>query len=196
MLYRIFALCSAALFLCCGCSETQPHDPPSARAELTVRLLETLKNKRYTEALAINDKLLALDPNDAELMEMRDRLVGNIATANVQKFVDAGKLAEALKYLHNERKLYPVMPRLRMLEEDVQNLIALRKAADRLAAAKTISELATALDAIMPSAARYPAATQLHKDIEQRKAELKKMRLAAAEKVEKNAAKPLAKSEQ
>ncbi len=196
MLYRIFALCSAALFLCCGCSETQPHDPPAARAELTVRLLETLKNKRYTEALAINDKLLALDPNDAELMEMRDRLVGNIATENVQKFVDAGKLAEALKYLHNERKLYPVMPRLRMLEEDVLNLIALRKAADRLAAAKTISELATALDTIMPSAARYPAATQLHKDIEQRKAELKKMRLAAAEKVEKNAAKPLAKSEQ
>ena len=155
MLYRIFALCSAALFLCCGCSETQPHDPPAARAELTVRLLETLKNKRYTEALAINDKLLALDPNDAELMEMRDRLIGNIATENVQKFVDAGKLAEALKYLHNERKLYPVMPRLRMLEEDVQNLIALRKAADRLAAAKTISELATALDTIMPSAARY-----------------------------------------
>ena len=189
MLYRIIMLCTAAVLLCSGCSENQPPDPPTARAELTVRLLDTLKSKRYSEALAITDKLLSLDPNDAELMDMRDRIIGNIAAINVQNYIDAGKLEPALKYIASERKRYPVMPRLRMLEEEVRNLISLRDASQVLAKAKTIPELAAALDTIAPMAARYPAAKQLHKDIEQRKADLKKMRADAAEAVEKAAAK-------
>ena len=185
MLYRIFILFTAAVLLCSGCSENQPPDPPTARAELTVRLLDTLKSKRYTEALAIADKLLSLDPNDAELMDIRDRIIGNIAAINVQNHIDGGKLESALKYITSERKRYPVMPRLRMLEEEVRNLIALRNASQALANAKTISELTAALDTIAPMAARYPAAAQLHKDIEQRKTDLKQMRAAAAAAVEK-----------
>ncbi|MBO5922952.1 MAG: hypothetical protein J6Q81_00425 [Lentisphaeria bacterium] len=195
MLYRIFMICTAALLLGTGCSENQPPDPPSARAELTARLFETLKSKRYTEALAITDKLLSLDSNDAELMDMRDRIIGNIAAIKVQEYVEAGQLKAALKYLARERKLYPVMPRLRLLEEEVRNLITLRNAAQTLAAAKTIPELAAALDMIAPLAARYPAAKQLHKDIALRKAELKKMRSDAAAAVEKAAAKTGAKTE-
>ena len=153
MLYRIFMICTAALLLGTGCSENLPPDPPSARAELTARLFETLKSKRYTEALAITDKLLSLDSNDAELMDMRDRIVGNIAAIKVQEYVEAGQLKAALKYLARERKLYPVMPRLRLLEEEVRNLITLRNAAQTLAVAKTIPELAAALSGLLNGSA-------------------------------------------
>ena len=102
-------------------------------------------------------------------------------------------MEKALRYVRNERKNYPVMPRLRLLEEEVSNLIALLNAARSLAAAGTIPELTAALDAIVPMAARYPAATQLHKDIRRRKAELKKMREAAARAVEKASGKTPAK---
>lgn len=188
MFYRLFLLFSAALILCSGCSEKTAPDPPTARAELTVRLYDTLKEKRYTEALAINDKLLALDPNDADLMEMRDRIIGNIAALNVQKYVDQGRLEKAYAYIRKERKNYPVMPRLRLLEEEVKNLMVLRDAAEKLAEASTMPELTAALEYIVPLAARYPAAKQLNADIALRKAELKKMRDAAATAIEKSAA--------
>ena len=189
MFYRLIVLTATVLLFICGCSEKKVPDPPAARAELTARLFDTLKEKRYNEALAIIDKLLALDANDAELMEMRDRIVGNIAAGKVQKYLDNKELEKALRYIRRERKNYPVMPRLRMLEEDVRSLIALRNAARQLAVAGTIPELAAALDVIIPMAARYPAASQLHKDIEVRKADLQKMREAAARKVEKAAEK-------
>ena len=187
MFYRLIILAAAVMLFICGCSENKAPDPPAARAELTARLFDTLKEKRYNEALAIVDKLLALDANDAELMEMRDRIIGNIATGRVQKYIDSNELDKALRYIRKERKVYPVMPRLRMLEEDVRSLIGLRNAARKLAAARTIPDLTAALDTITPMAARYPAATQLHKDIASRKADLKKMRAAAARAVEKAA---------
>ena len=188
MFYRSIILAGALMLFICGCSDNKAPDPPSARAELTARLFDTLKEKRYNEALAIIDKLLALDANDAELMEMRDRIVGNVIVSKVQKYIDNQELEKALRYIQKERKTYPVMPRLRILEEDVRSLIALRNAARRLAAAKTIPELTAALDTVTPMAARYPAATQLHKDIAVRKADLKKMREAAARAAEKAAA--------
>ncbi len=189
MFYRLLILFSAALIFCSGCSKKTAPDPPTARAELTVRLYDTLKEKRYTEALAINDKLLALDPNDADLMEMRDRIIGNIAALNVQKYVDKGRLEKAYSYIRKERKNYPVMPRLRLLEEEVKNLIVLRNAARKLAEASTIPELTAALEHIVPLAAKYPAAKQLDSDIALRKAELKKMREDAASAIEKAAQK-------
>ena len=191
MPYRLFILFSAAIILCSGCSKKTAPDPPTARAELTVRLYETLKERRYTEALAINGKLLALDPNDADLMEMRDRIIGNIVAVNVQKYIDQGRLEKAYSYIRKERKNYPVMPRLRLLEEEVKNLIALRDAAKKLAEASTVPELTAALELIVPLAARYPAAKQLDADIALRKVELKKMREAAASAMEKAAEKNL-----
>ena len=188
MFYRLLILFSVALIFCSGCSKKTAPDPPTARAELTVRLYDTLKEKRYTEALAINDKLLALDPNDADLMEMRDRIIGNIATVKIQHYIDENRLEDGLKYIRSERRKFPVMPKLRLLEEELKNLIVLRKAAQTLAAADTIPALTAALDFIMPLAAKYPAAKQLHNDIKQRKADLEKMRSDAAQAVEKAAA--------
>ena len=190
MFYRLLISAFAVMLFVCGCSENKAPDPPIARAELTVRLYDALKVKRYDEALAITDKLLALDPNDPDLMDMRDRIIGNIAAVKVQQYIDSQRLESALKYLRKERRRYPVMPKLRMLEEEVRNLIALRDAAQELAAADTIAKLSAALDVIVPLAARYPAAEQLHKDIKQRQSDLKKMRIAAAAAVEKAADKP------
>ena len=96
MLLRIFILMAAVLTAGVGCSKKQVPDPPSARAELTARLFETLDGKRYDEALVIVDKLLALDANDADLMEMRDRIVGNIATGRVRDFIADEDLEGAL----------------------------------------------------------------------------------------------------
>ena len=191
MFHRLIISLFAVMLFVCGCSENKAPDPPIARAELTARLYDTLKVKRYSEALAITDKLLALDPNDPDLMEMRDRLIGNIAAVKVQEYIDNKQLEGALKYLRKERKRYPVMPKLRILEEEVRNLIALRNAAKVLAEADTIPKLAAALDFIVPLAAKYPATEQLHKDIKQRKNDLEKMRDAAALQVEKAAGKPL-----
>ena len=188
MCLRLLILLAAVLMTGAGCSKKQAPDPPSARAELTVRLFETLNDKRYEETLVIIDKLLALDSNDADLMEMRDRVVGNIAAAKIQNFINNNELEKAHRYIRYERKLYPVMPRLRLLEEEVENLIALSDAAQKLAAARTIPELTAALDRIVPIAAKYPKAELLHKDIARRKDELKKMRIAAARAVEKAAA--------
>lgn len=191
MFYRWLIFAFVLLLFISGCSENQAPDPPIARAELTVRLYETLKVKRYSEALAIIDKLLALDSDDPDLMEMRDRIIGNIATVKVQEYIDSNRLEAGLKYIRRERRTYPVMPKLRMLEEEIKNLITLRQAAQALAEADTIPKLAAALDFIVPLAAKYPAAEQLHKDIARRKADLKNMRNAASRAVEKAAGKKL-----
>lgn len=188
MFYRSLILSFALLMLIGGCSENKAPDPPIARAELTARLYETLKFKRYSESLVIIDKLLALDSDDADLMEMRDRIIGNIATVKIQHYIDENRLEDGLKYIRSERRKFPVMPKLRLLEEELKNLIVLRKAAQTLAAADTISALTAALDFIVPLAAKYPAAKQLHNDIKQRKADLEKMRSDAAQAVEKAAA--------
>lgn len=194
MIYRVFILLAAVLVLGTGCSDQKAPDPPTARAELTVRLYETLNAKRYEEALAIADKLLALDSNDADLMEMRDRIIGNIAAVKVQQYIDHGQLEKAYTYIREERKRYPAMPRLRIMEEDINNLTTLRDSARNLAKAKTIPELANALELIVPQAAKYPAAQQLHKDIAQQQKRLKKMREDAAASVEKAAAKAVEQS--
>ena len=191
MFYRWIIFAFVLLLFISGCSENQAPDPPIARAELTVRLYETLKVKRYSEALAIIDKLLALDSDDPDLMEMRDRIIGNIAAVKVQEYIDSNRLEAGLKYIRRERRTYPVMPKLRMLEEEIKNLITLRQAAQALAEADTIPKLAAALDFIVPLAAKYPAAEQLHKDIVRRKADLKNMRDAATRAVEKAAGKKL-----
>ena len=191
MFYRWLIFAFVLLLFISGCSENQAPDPPIARAELTVRLYETLKVKRYSEALAIIDKLLALDSDDPDLMEMRDRIIGNIAAVKVQEYIDSNRLEAGLKYIRRERRTYPVMPKLRMLEEEIKNLITLRQAAQALAEADTIPKLAAALDFIVPLAAKYPAAEQLHKDIARRKADLKSMGDAATRAVEKAAGKKL-----
>ena len=92
MFHRLIISLFAVMLFVCGCSENKAPDPPIARAELTARLYDTLKVKRYSEALAITDKLLALDPNDPDLMEMRDRLIGNIAAVKVQEYIDNKQL--------------------------------------------------------------------------------------------------------
>lgn len=191
MWQKIFSVSILAVLLTLsGCSERKVSDPPTSRAELTVRLFDALKYKRYTDALAILDKLQALEPEDADLMEMRDRLIVNICTGKVQEYINAGKLENAQKYIRQQRKKHPMLTKLRMLEEDVNNLINLRNAARRLANAATIPEIASALENIAPLAARYPDAKKLHSDIKQRRNELNKLRAEEQRKAEAAAKSP------
>ena len=105
MLYRIFSLLLITLLaMLCGCSDNgKISDPPAARAELTARLYDALQDKRYEDALAITDKLKALDPNDADLIEMHNRIVGNICVSAIQNSVDAGQLNNALEVIKKYR---------------------------------------------------------------------------------------------
>lgn len=168
------------LLLAAGCSEEQAPEPPVSRAELTYRLFEALDAKRDHDALAIVDKLLALDNNDAELMEMRERILGNICTRQVQILIDKGNLNEAAQYINTQRRRYPGLPKLQILENEVNGLITLQNAAKNLASAQDAKTLDAALNQITPLAAKYPQAAQLKKDIERRKKDLQKMRRAAS----------------
>ena len=132
--------------------------------------------------MLIIDKLLALEPDDIELMEMRDRVIANRCTAQVQKAVDQGKLAKALQIVKQERRKNPMIPQLRVLEDEVNDLQNLQASAKQLANAKTLPELSAALNQIAPLAAKYPQAKQLQQDIKKRTAELATMRKRAAEK--------------
>lgn len=180
MFYRLLILFSAVLLLVCGCSKKTAPDPPLARAELTLRLNDALKLARYNEAIPIIDKLLALDPDDADLMDMRDRIIGNICVERTRKYINSKKLEKALKYVQKQRRQYPMLPRLQILEAEVSNLIALRDAAAELVRAKTIPELTAALEKVTPMAAGKDAAELLAKDIQIRKKELADLRDAAA----------------
>ena len=165
-----------------GCSKESAPEPPVSRAELTQRLFEALQTKRDADALAIVDKLLALDNDDSDLIEMRERIVGNICTRKVQSWVNQGNLDAAHQYIVRQRRLYPTMPKLRILESEVNELVTLRNAAISLAAAKDVKSLEEALSKIEPLAAKYPYALQLKRDIARRKQDLQKMRQAPAEK--------------
>lgn len=166
------------LLLASGCAEEKAPEPPISRAELTQRLFEALQTKRDSDALAILDKLLTLDSTDSNLLEMRERIIGNISTRQVQVLVNKGDLDGARKYIIKQRKVYPMMPKLQFLEDEVNELITLRNAAKNLAAAKDVQSLEKALNQIAPLAAKYPAAAQLKRDIAKRKQDLQKMRQA------------------
>lgn len=177
-----------ALPICClllavitaGCGKSDAPDPPVSRVELTNRLFETIKQKRDDEALNIIEKLLALEPDDIELMEMRDRIVSNRCSRKVQKLIDQGKLNQALALIRQERRQYPVLAQLRVQEDEVLDLINLQAAARKLAAAQNIADLAAALNTIRPLAEKYPQAKQLHNDIKKRAEDLTAMRNKAA----------------
>lgn len=173
-------LSTVFLLLAAGCSKETAPDPPVARAELTRRLFEALQTKRDAEALAIVDKLLALDNDNSDLIEMRERIIGNLCTRQVQVMVNKSNLDGARTYIARQRKRYPMMPRLKILEDEVNELIALRAAVRNLAAAKDAKSLEEALNKITPLAAKYPAAVQLKRDIAARKQDLQKMRKASA----------------
>lgn len=168
------------LLLAAGCSEEQAPEPPVSRAELTYRLFEALDAKRDRDALAIVDKLLALDSNDADLMEMRERILGNICTRRVQSMIDKGQLNDAAQYLNTQRRRHPGLPKLQILENEVNELITLQNAAKNLANAHDAGTLDAALNQITPLVAKYPQAKQLKSDIERRKKDLQKMRRAAS----------------
>ncbi len=181
MFYKLCCVLSGALLLlAAGCSEDAIPDPPVSRSELTARLYDALKFNRDQEALAIIDKLLALAPDDAELMEMRGRVVANECVRKLQVLVDAGKLNDALKLVRETRQKNPHLQRLTMLEEDIVNLIELQVCARNLSTADKIPELTAALEKITPLAAKYPQARLLQRDIAQRRSELLKMRREAA----------------
>ena len=190
MLYRflILPVFAVLLALCSGCSQEEAPDPPLARAELTVRLNEALKLSRYSEAASIIDKLLALDPDDADLMEMRDRIISNICVEKTQSYIDSKNLDKALAYVKKQRRQYPMLPRLQILESEVTSLITLRDAAAELARARTIVELTAALEKVTPLAAAEKSAVLLQQDIRKRRSELAAMRKAAAEALKKAAA--------
>ena len=189
MLHRFFCIALAAVLvslLASGCGDRNKIAPPSARAELTARLFDALQFHRYDDALAIIDKLLAIDPDDVELMEMRSRVITSACTVKVQQFVDQNQLDKALQTVVTARKNNPVLPQLIALEEEIRGLIALRDAANVLAAAKTIPELAAALEKIAPLAAKYPQAKALHRDIDTRRKELERFRAEAQQVQEKS----------
>lgn len=169
-------LTGAVLLFGSGCSEEAAPEPPTSRAELTQRLFEALQTKRDEDALAIVDKLLALDNDDSDLMEMRERIMGNICTRHVQKLIDARRLDEARKYVNQQRRRHPGLTKLQFLEEEVNALITLRDAANALAEAATVADLTAALEKIAPLAAKYPAARNLKRDITRRRNDLKQMR--------------------
>ena len=168
------------LLLAAGCSEEQAPEPPVSRAELTCRLFEALDANRDHDALAIVDKLLALDNNDADLMEMRERILGNICTRKVQTLIDQENLDEAAKYVAIQRRRHPRLPKLQILENEVAELITLRNAARKLADAASPADLDLALRKIEPLSTKYPQAKQLKRDIDRRKQDLQKMRRSAS----------------
>ena len=179
--YVTATICALTLLLLtAGCTEEQAPEPPVSRAELTHRLFEALDSRRDNDALAIVDKLLALDNNDSDLMEMRERILGNICTRQVQAMIDKGDLDKAAKYIRNQRLRYPGLPKLQFLENEVDALIVLRTAARELAAADSVADLTIALSKITPLAAKYPEARLLQRDIRRRQQDLQKMRNAAS----------------
>ena len=186
MSYKIFCcgtlLLSAVIFS--GCSDSQVPDPPSARAELTGRLYEALQYKRDAEALAIINKLLALEPDDVDLLEMRDRVTVNACTRAVQTHVNSGNLDKALQVVNKYRQEHSTLPGLKVLQARISELILLRDCAANLAAANDISTLVTQLEKIAPLAAKYPQAKQLQQDIKMRRIQLARMRAEAAAKAQ------------
>lgn len=176
----ICGLLTLAGVMMTGCSDNTPPDPPLARAELTSRLYDTLRQGRDADALAIIEKLLALDPDDADLLEMQDRITANICARAMQANIDQNQLDEALKLVQQYRKQYPMLTILRVYENEIADLIKLRDAASELAAANDVVSLAAALEKIAPMAAKYTEAKQLQTDIKIRKNDLAKMRSQAA----------------
>ncbi len=192
MLHRFFCIAFMAVFtimLTSGCGDQDISNPPTARAELTARLFDALQFHRYDDALAIIDKLLAIDPDDVELMDMRNRIIANACTVKVQQFVNLNQLEKALQTVVAARKSHPILPQLTALEEEIRSLIALRNAANALAKAKNIPELAAALEKIAPLANKYPQAKALHRDIDARRKELEQMR-AEAQRAQEKSEKP------
>ncbi len=169
-----------------GCAEEKVPDPPTARAELTARLYDALKLQRNEEALAIIGKLMALDQNDADLMEMRDRIICNICTNEVQKMLDSGRIDSARRYLRSQRRKYPMLGQLQILENEIVALQELSSAAAGLANADSIADLTAALDRIAPLAAKYPQAKRLQQDIQLRRKDLARLRAAEQVASEKN----------
>jgi len=182
MLYRLLPMLLLAAFLITGCEKKRVADPPTARAELTTRLYDALQDKRYEEALAIIDKLLASDPDDVDLLEMQIRVTANMHTVQIQQAVDDGDLDKALQLLREARKKHPAIRQFLDMEEEITALTELRDAAGTLANAKTIPELRKALETIrlMDISGQYPQAVALQKDIAKRQQDLKNMIAAEA----------------
>ena len=190
MLSKYFLRCLPiilAVVMLSGCSKSEVPDPPASRAELVGRLFEALQYKRDQEALVIIGKLLALDPDDVDLMDMRDRVTINLCTRSVQKMIDAGKLDEALRIVGDFRRNNPTLPGLRMLHAEVSELILLRDAAKALAEAQDTAALVTQLEKIAPLAGKYPQAGALHKDIKMRRIQLSRMRAEEAARARESA---------
>ena len=115
MIYKYLMAAFCLMLFAAGCKQEEVPDLPIARAELTVRLMESLNYKRYDEALGIIDKLLALYPDDVELMEMKNRVIVNKCIAKVQPCVDQGKLEEALTIVRSESKNHPMIRKFNLV---------------------------------------------------------------------------------
>ena len=190
MIYRYLTIVFAVLLLgVTGCSEKRVSDPPTARAELTSRLFEALKYQRYDEALVIIDKLRVIS-DAAELEEMRDRIIVNRCVKKVQPLVNQGKLEEARNIIHEDYKSNTTVRVLADMEEKIDELIKLKKKADRLAKASNAAELEAAIKDIEYSVQDNPQAKQLVADLAVRRRDLEVMRkaeAAAREKAEREA---------
>ena len=180
MVYRILLICLVVLTVATGCSDQRVPDPPTARAELTERLFDALNYKRYDEALAIIEKLLALYPDDSELMEMKSRVIVNACVERIQPLINQGNLEEALKIVRQEAKKHLAIRKFYELEAEILKLLNLQKLAENLKNAKTAAELEDALKKIETPAAEYPLAVNLHNDMKARRIHLARIRKAEA----------------
>ena len=164
-----------------GCGRGEVPDPPLAQCELTVRLLESLSDGRYPEALKLIEKCRAIDSENLELAEMHSRILGNLHILKCNEALRDGGVDAALAVIRAARKEHPLHPRLRAAEEELLRLQELEAAAAELAAAQTPETLTAALTGVEPLAAAYPAAAPLRIDIATRRLELAQMREKARE---------------
>ena len=176
MIYKYLMAAICLILLAAGCKQEEVPDLPIARAELTARLMESLNYKRYDEALGIIDKLLALYPDDVELMEMKNRVIVNKCTAKVQLCIDQGKLEEALAIVRSESKKHPMIRKFNIMEDQLKKLIALRDSVKRLADAREIPELDDAINNFEQILRDFPMASQLRDELKLRKKDLDRLR--------------------
>ena len=176
MIYKYLLAACCLILLAAGCKKEEVPDLPVARAELTARLMESLNYKRYDEALGIIDKLLALYPDDVELMEMKTRVIINKCTARVQLCINQGKLEEALAIVRAESRNNPMIRKFNLMEEQLKQLILLRDSARRLANAQEIPELDDAIKSMEQILRDYPQAAHLKKELNLRKKDLERLR--------------------
>lgn len=83
--------------LTAGCSERRAPDPPTAKSELTLELINAIGEKDHQTAINKIQRLRVLDKGNVFLAVLESRQRENLVIAEAQAALDAGDVAGALK---------------------------------------------------------------------------------------------------